>query len=204
MGWFPIAAVLVSSCALILWHYSIVDFPWLVDQLLATISSAEEREQTAEFLSKNMMIVSSLASALVSYSAIVVILGGYLMIASKVLAHGISFGKGLALAAWSSIPHLLLFPLGAIQVLLASSGRIGVSALNPISLNQLFFRFDMAHPLAILMDSVSLTTIWGIFLLVIGFEVWANVKRSTAILVVVVPHLVVYGPWFIYGMSKIE
>jgi hypothetical protein len=201
--WFPTIAVLASSCALMLWFYQIVDFPWFVDQIVMSIGSAEEREQAAEFMSKKMMMMSSLGSVLIGYPIILILSGIYLMVTSKFLSHGIPFSKGFALAAWSSIPSLLLFPLGAMQILLTSSGQLGFSELNPLSLNQLFFHYDNAHPLASLMDSLSLTSFWGIFLLTLGFEAWAKVKRSTAIFVVLIPHVLIYGFWYIYGMSKL-
>ena len=50
-------------------------------------------------------------------------------------------------------------------------------------------------------DTVGI--VGGIVLLVIGFKTWAKVNRSTAILVVVVPHVAVYGLWLVYGMSKL-
>lgn len=202
-GWFPMIVLMASTSALMLWYFSIVDFAWLLDQMLTMMKTAEEREAAAKFMSKTTMQVSSLISGLVMLPLFSAILGVYLMIVSKALSHGISFGKGFALAAWSSVPGILLFPLGAMQILMASSGQLSFSDLNPVSLNQLLFHYDMAHPLTTLLDTLNLTTFWSIFLLVIGFEVWAKVKRSTAILVVIVPFVLVYGGWFAYGMSKL-
>jgi hypothetical protein len=202
MAWFPLIAITMSSCALILWYYSIVDFSWLVDQMLANVNSAEDREKSAEFLSKQMMVASSIGGILIGYPIICVILSTYLVITSKAASSGISFGKGFALVAWANVPNFLLFLLGGMQILLNSSGKIGLSELNPVSLNQLFFQFNVEHPLAGVMDSLSLTTLWSMFLLVIGFEIWANVRRSTAILIILLPHIIVYGLWLGYGVSK--
>ncbi|MFC5459893.1 YIP1 family protein [Massilia niabensis] len=201
-GWFPTILLMVSTAALTLWYFSMVDFAWLLDQMLA-IMKPEEREQAAKFMSRNMMQISSLVSSLLMLPLFFALLGVYLMIVSKALSHGISFGKGFALAAWSSVPAILLFPLGAMQILMASGGQLSFSELNPVSLNQLLFHYDMTHPLSTLMDTLNLTTFWNIFLLVIGFQVWAKVKRSTAILVVLVPFALIYGGWFAYGMSKV-
>ena len=201
-GWFPTLALMISTAALTLWYFSIVDFAWLLDQMLA-VMKPDEREQAAKFMSRNMMQISSLVSSLLMLPLFFAMLGVYLMIVSKALSHGISFGKGFALAAWSSVPAILLFPLGAMQILMASSGQLSFSELNPVSLNQLVFHYDMTHPLSTLMDTLNLTTFWNIFLLVIGFQVWAKVKRSTAIMVVLVPFVLLYGGWFMYGMSKL-
>jgi hypothetical protein len=202
-GWIPMLILMMTSCVLTLWYFSIVDFSWFIDQMLAVITSSAEREHAERMMSKNFMMTTSLVSSLLVFPFYFVIIGIYLMIAAKALAHDLSFGKGFALAAWSSVPGILLFPLGAMQILLASSGQLGFSELNPVSLNQLLFHYDMAHPLATLMDLIGVTSIWSLVLLVIGFEVWAKVKRSTAVLVVLIPHLLVYGAWFAYAMSKV-
>lgn len=202
-GWFPMIVLMASTCLVMLWYFSMVDFSWLLDQMLAGIQSADEREKAAQFMSKNTMLVSTLAGTLLGFPVFFVITGVYLMIASKALSHGISFGKGFALATWSSVPGILTSLLGVMQILMASSGQLSFSELNPVSLNQLFFHYDMAHPLAGLMDGLNLTTFWSMFLLMIGFEVWAKVKRPTAILVVLVPYVLVYGAMFAYGMSKV-
>lgn len=202
-AWFPLLVLIASTCILMFWYYATVDFPWLLDQMLATMKSPEEREAAAKVLSKTMMQVSSVGSAVVGYPLIMAVTGVYLMLVSKALSRGMSFGKGFALAVWSSVPAFLLFPLGALQIMLASSGQLDYSSLNPISLNQLLLHYDMAHPLASLMDMISPLTLWSMFLLVIGFETWAKVKRSTAIVVVAIPYLLVYGLWFAYGMSKL-
>lgn len=202
-GWFPALVLIASTCAVMFWYYSMVDFAWLLDQMLSTMKSAEEREAAAKVMSKTMMQVSTLGSTALGYPLVFAVTGVYLMLVSKALSRGISFGKGFALAAWSSVPAILLLPLGAMQILMASSGQLSYSALNPVSLNQLLFHYDIAHPLASLMDTVSLMTFWTMFLLMIGFETWAKVKRSTAILVVLIPYLLVYGLWFAYGLSQL-
>ncbi|QOL50685.1 YIP1 family protein [Massilia litorea] len=202
-GWFPLVILMVTTGVLMFWYFSTVDFSWLLDQMLAGMKSAEQREQAAKVMSKNMMLGSTLGTTLIGLPLFFVVMGVYLMIVSKSLSHGMSFSKSFALAAWSGVPSVLLFPLGAMQILMASNGQLGMSELNPISLNSLLFHYDMAHPLSGLMDGLSLTTFWSMFLLVIGFQTWAKVKRSTAIMVVLIPHVLVYGALFAYGMSKL-
>jgi hypothetical protein len=202
-GWFPMVLLMASTMALMFWYFSVVDFDWLLEQMFAGLPSAEEREQAKKFMSKNVLMGSMLGSTLIGLPLIFAVFGLYLMIVSKALSHGISFGKGFAIATWSSVPAVLLLPLGAMQILLASSGQFEFSHLNPLSLNQLVFHYDMAHPLAGVMDALSLTTVWSTVLTVLGFETWAKVKRSTALLVVLVPTVLVYGGWFAYGLSQV-
>ena len=195
-SWFPTLVLIVCMLAVMGWYFSMVDFPWLADQMASAMKTAEERDMFAKTMSKTLLQVSTLVSLLFIYPLMFAITGVYLMIASKMISHGITFGKGFALAAWASIPGILLLPLGAMQIMLNPAGQFGFSELNPVSLNQLVFHYDMAHPLVSLMDSLSLFTFWSMFLTVIGFEVWAKVKRSTAIKVVVLPYVIIFAGWY--------
>lgn len=195
-AWFPTLVLIICMLAVMGWYFSTVDFPWLADQMASAMKTAEERDAFAKTMSKTLLQVSTLVSVVFMYPLIFAIMGVYFMAVSKMISHGITFGKGFALAAWSSIPSILLLPLGAMQIMLNPAGQLGFSELNPLSLNQLVFHYDLAHPLASLMDSLSVFTFWSMFLLVIGFEVWAKVKRSTAVKVVVLPYLIVFAGWY--------
>ena len=126
----------------------------------------------------------------------------YLLIVSKVRNSPFTFGQGFSLAVWSAVPMLILFPLGAMQILLASNNQMAFESLNPLSLNQLFFQYQAGNPLAGILESVSLLMLWNIFLLVIGYQAWAKVKRATAVKIVVAPYIVIYGLWLAYALSK--
>jgi len=201
-GWLPMLALMATSGALTVWYFSVVDFPWLMDQMFAALKSAAERERAAAVVSKNFLLVSSSISTVVVFPLFFAIMGGYLLVVSKALSHGLTFGKCFALAAWANVPTMLLLPLGAMQILLASSGQLALSELNPVSLNQLLFHYGMANPYATLLDTVSVTSVWSAVLLVIGFETWAQVKRVTAILVVLIPMLLIYGAWLAFAVSR--
>lgn len=202
-GWFPMLVLMISTSALMYWYFSVVDFAWLLEQMLASAPSAEEREAARQFMSKGFMQTSAIGGALLAVPFMFAIMGLYLMLVSKSMAQGLSFGRGFALAAWSSVPAILTVPLGAMQILMAPSGQLTFSALNPLSLNQLFFHYDMAHPLTGFLDGFSLFTVWSTVLMIIGFEVWAKVQRATALKVVLIPTVLVYGAWLAYGLSQL-
>lgn len=201
-AWIPLLLLIVSMVALMFWYFAAVDFAWLSDQVVAGMKTAEEREQAAKFMSKSVMQMSTIGGTVVAFPLMFAIMGAYLMLVSKSMSNGLSFGKGFALAVWSSVPSLLLLPLGAMQIMLSSSGQLGFSDLNPLSLNQLLFHYEVTHPLAGIMDSLNLTTFWSIFLTVIGYEVWAKASRATALKVVLIPYVTIYGLWIAYAMSQ--
>ena len=201
-AWLPLILLMLTTGALMVWYFNTVDFAWLMDQMFSTIKDPAAREKAARMMSRQAMQISGLGGALIGLPVVFALIGVYLMFVGKMYSKEFTFGKGFALAAWSSIPSLLALPLGAMQIMLSSSGQMGFSDLNPLSLNTLFFHYPMGHPAGSLCDSVSVISIWSAVLMVIGFQVWAKVSRSAAVKVVAIPYAVIYGGWLAYALIK--
>jgi hypothetical protein len=199
--WLPMVLLVAAAAVLMTWYFSVVDFAWFLDQVLATVSAAE-REQMKSMMGRGFFQISSTFGAVVAYPFLFAVAGLYFMIIGKFINKDISFETGLALSAWSSIPGLLNLPMGIVAILMSSGGQISFSELNPLSLNQLIFNVDMAHPMAGLYDSINLTSIWTAVLTVIGFQAWTKATLASALKVVLSPYVVIYGIWFAYAMSK--
>jgi len=200
-AWLPLVLLMVAMTALFSWYFSVVDFAWFMDQMLAAMKPAE-RDMAKSMMSKTMMQTSTLVSGVVSYPVVCAVGGLYFMLVGKFINQHVSFGTGFALSAWASVPALLTLPLGAVAITLASGGQLGFSELNPLSVNQLFFQYDMAHPMAGILDSLNATSLWSVFLTIIGFQVWTKVSQSTALKVVLIPFVTIYAIWFAFAMSK--
>lgn len=202
-AWLPLVLVTLCTCALYLWYFSVVDFAWLSEQMLATIADAEKRAQAENVVSKGMMKGTTMATVIVTLPLFAALAGLYFAIVGKVRNDNFEFGKGFALSLWSSVPGVLLLVLGGMQILLNAGGQFDPSHLNPVSLNQLLFHVNMQNPWAGFLDSISVLSIWSIVLNVIGYQVWAKVSRSTALKVVLAPYVVVYVGWALINlMSK--
>ncbi len=200
-AWLPLALLIITMAALFSWYFSVVDFAWVMDQMLATMKPAE-REVAKSMMTKTMMQTTTMLSGIISYPVVCAVSGLYFMFAGKFINKSVSFGDGFALSAWASVPGLLMLPMGAIAIAMGSGGQVSFSELNPLSVNQLFFQYEMAHPMAGVLDSIGLTSLWSVFLAVIGFQVWAKVAQSTAWKVVLIPYITIYALWFAFSMSK--
>ena len=192
-GWLPLVLLMASSIILLMWYFNVVDISWLVEQ--------DIREQANQVMSKGMLQGTTLGGMLIMLPLVTAIVGLYFMLVAKFMSKEFNFGKGFALSAWSSVPGLLLFPLGAIQILMSSNNQLRLSELNPLSVNQLFFHYEMSNPLAGPLDLIDVTIVWSIVLMVIGFQAWAKVSRTKALLVVLIPYLVVFCAWFSFAMA---
>ena len=200
--WLPLLLTIGLSAALLFYYYAVVDFEWVKERMLATITDPAQREQSMSMMTKPMIMAGSMSGALLGIPIMCAIIGVYFMIAGKITSTEFSFGQGFALAAWSSVPMIITTVLGLMQVMLSSTGKVEFGDLNPLTLNQLFFHIEMGKPWAALLESISLSTIWQIILLVVGFQVWAKVSRATALKVTLVPYVVIYGIWIAYSMMS--
>ena len=201
-AWLPLVLLVMSITVLMFWYFSVVDFSWLADQMFAAIKDATRREQAKAVMSKSMMQTTTVISSLLTYPAICALGGVYFMIVGKSTNKDVSFGTGFALSAWAYVPALLMLPLGAVAIAMASGGQLGFSELNPLSVNQLFFHHEMTHPMAGVLDSINVISLWTMFLLVTGYQVWAKASRSAALKVVLIPYAIVYTAWFAYALSQ--
>lgn len=202
-SWLPLVLLFASTISMMLWYYNVVDFAWLQEQMLAEIKSDAEREQAKSFLGKGTLQAMGVGGIVVGVPIVCALSALYLMLAAKVVKKPLSFGAGFSLSLWSSVPGLLLLPLGAMQIMLSDNAQISYSALNPLSVNQLFFQYDMMHPMASLLDTLSVTTVWSIVLMIIGFQTWAKTSRATAATVVLAPTILIFGLWLAFAMSRV-
>lgn len=202
--WVPLVLLLLSAVVLASWYYQFVDYAWLQERFLSVVTDPEAREKQREMggMSVGTLTGITIVGVIVAYLVGFALVALYLLIVSKVRNSPFSFGQGFSLAVWASVPNLLLLVLGAMQIMLASSNQISFESLNPLTLNQLFFHHDVTHPMAGLLEGVSVLMLWNMFLLVIGYQAWAKVKRSTAAAIVITPYVVVYGLWLAYAMSR--
>lgn len=202
--WLPVALVASVSALLLLWYFlGFVNYAWFQDHMLASVSDPAEREQAAKMgMGQQTMGILSAVSAVVGVVMSYAIGALYLLIVAKVKNQNFGFRQGYSLFAWASVPNLLLLPLGAMQILLAANGQMPLEALNPTTLNQLLFHYEASHPLAGLLETISVPMIWGTVLVVIGYQSWTGVSRATALRVVLTPYVVVYGLWLAYALSK--
>lgn len=202
--WLPLVLILACSSALAYWYFQFVDFAWFQERMISAISDPAVREKQREMgMSQTTMSALAVGGSIFAMLMAFAITGVYFAIVGKVRNNDFGFAKGFSLAAWAGVPYLLLFPLGAMQIMLASTNQISFESLNPLTLNQLVFHFDnITHPMAGFLEAISVTMVWSLFLMVTGYQVWSKSSLATALKVVLPPYIVIYGIWFAYAMSK--
>jgi hypothetical protein len=203
MVWLPLALAMLGSSIIILWYFQSVDFSWLLDRMTGAMHNPEAGEKAKQFMTKSTMQTSSIAGTVIGIPFMYSVHAMYFLVVAKIMKLDFGFTKWFSFIAWASVPGLLVLPLGAMQILMAQNGQLGLDQLNPVSLNQLFFHIEMGRPWASLLDSVNVTSIWSAVLMVVGFQVWSKASRNKAILIVALPYAVIYAIWIVIAlMSK--
>lgn len=201
--WLALALLIGSGVVLSLWYFQFVDFAWMQESILAQIEDVRVRDKQREMgMSLGTMSTFAVVGAVVGYLIAFTIGAIYYLIVSKVRNVEFSFGKGFALSVWGSVPMLLLFPIGAMTLLLSSTNQIPFEALNPLSLNELLFHYETGHPMAGVLNALSIPMFWGIYVTIVGYEVWGKATRTVATLTVMAPTVLIYGGWLAWAMSK--
>lgn len=203
MVWFPLFLTMLCTTLIVLWYFQTVDFSWMQDRMTATMPDPAVREKAQQFMTKSTMQISSAAGALIGIPILYSLMAVYFLIIAKIMKLEFGFTKWFSFVAWASVPGLLALPLGAMQILMAHNGQLGLDQLNPVTLNQLFFHIEMGRPWASLLESVNVGSVWTAVLMVVGFQVWSKASRTKAILTVALPYAVIYGIWIVVSlMSK--
>ena len=195
-AWLPFLALILLSVAIMYWWVTTVDFGWLRDHVLSTQGAAkpEQRAALERFLTPASMLWSSGIGALVGTLAALAVSALYYLVASKVMRVAIGYGKWFGFSVWTSVPRLLTLPLSALQII-RSHGRLAPEDLNIVSLNYLLFHLPLSHPWAVLAGSLDLSTLWSVFLAVIGLEAWTRRSTAACLTVALLPYVVVYALW---------
>ena len=200
MVWLPLLLLVFGTAAIQAWYYQAVDFAWLQDLLLSANADIDpaQREAARGFMSRGVLMGSAVIGTIIIIPLILAISAVYYLLAAKVIGNELGFGKWFAFVTWTSVPTLLMLPASAVQILLNSDGQLPPDAMNPLSLNQLFFHLPMGHPWAGLLNALNVLTIWSIVVAVIGYRRWTGKGLGTSVFIVLLPYLLVFGGWALF------
>jgi hypothetical protein len=205
--WFPL--ILIISCWIIFWnwYYSAVDFPWVLNQIIANelaTKPVEQHEAISASISNfkpGALIIISVVTILVIMFGVTLGMGVYLTIVSAVLDDKYRFKSWFSFALWSFVPSLIAIVAMIINFSLAKDGRVGPSELNPLNFNNLLFRYGPAHPLKSMLDGLDLTVLWSWALMVIGYRNWTKRSWTQSALIILVPWVLLYGTWIVVKLT---
>lgn len=194
--WMPLLLIILPTLAVFYWYFSVIDFSWFLERSLSAQAAMkpDARQALERFMTHDRLMITSLGGALLGMPIAFALFAIYYLIASKVLGIVIPYTKWFSFSVWVSVPGILSIPLMALQVA-SGHGQVALEDLNMLSLNFLIGHLSINNPWAGLLNSLSVTTFWTMFLTFIGFRVWTGRRVFTCTVVSVVPYAVIYGVW---------
>jgi hypothetical protein len=177
----PMWLIVLCTVGLVFWFYSVVDLQWIVDQQMqANPNSARmteaQREAAARFMTRGFLISAALVSTVVFIYVIRLLEALYYRIGGRATGHARSYRQWFAFAWWTSTPGLIGILPSIITLAFSKNGQIDPAALQPLSLNALFFHLQPADPGYQVLSQVSVLVLASLALTVFGVRVWS--KRS--------------------------
>lgn len=199
----PALLVTVATTLAACLYFFQVDPDWFANYQLAAAGSemsAAEIEQAKQFMpgARTLGYVSALTTP-VMFVLVYVLLALYYLLAGKVGGNSVSFLQGLSLATWSSVPMVL----GAVVALVGvstGSHQASFESHQLLNVDPLFVQLPLDHDWAMLARSFSLLNFWAWFLAALGWKTWFRTGWGTALFVVMLPSVVIYGAMALFAL----
>jgi hypothetical protein len=199
----PALIVTVLSVLSACLYFFNVDPDWFANHQLAAAAgemSAAEIEQAKNFMpgARTLGYISAVTTPLM-LGVVYAIFAAYYMLAGKVAGHPVSFRHGLALTAWSTMPMLLAAVVSIVGIY-TSSNQASYESMQLLNIDPLFVQLPMDHDWSMLARSFNLINLWVWFLAALGWKTWFRTGWGSALFVVTLPSLVIYGVMALFAL----
>src|SRR5688572_10360107 len=141
----PLLVLVISNTALTLGYFSVVDLAWVADQALrqsgaaASLTEEEMRRLVSTANSqREMRAAVGAAGTALGLTLLVTVSAAYFLFATRLTGVQRSFRHWFSLCSWCSIPSAVAVIPAAILLITANSDQISQTALQPLSINELF------------------------------------------------------------------
>ena len=200
--WFPLLVLSLVSAGMLYWYFQTVDFPWLLDQMIAAQPDmkADAKEVFLKMMSRTMMTWSSVVVVLVGVPLMAAVGAAYLTICAKMIGSELRFEKWFAFAAWAMMPSLIGTLLMGVQIA-SSNGQVTPEGLDMLSVNYLFAHQDHLSSWGKFFDKLSMTSFWTIFVSFVGLRTWTDRSTATCATIAALPYVVIFGGWAAYLLA---
>jgi hypothetical protein len=195
-----IAATTAAACL----YFFQVDPEWFANYQFAAAGSemtAAEIEQAKKIMpgARTLGIISAITTPIM-FALVFSITALYYLLAGKVTGKPVTFRHGLALATWASVPTVLGAVVAIVGLYTSSSNQMSFESLQMLNVDPLFVQLPLDHDWAMLARSFSLLNIWVWFLAALGWKTWFRTGWGSALFVVLLPYLVIYGAMALFAL----
>jgi hypothetical protein len=205
--WWPLLVLGIASGALAFWYTSVVDLEWLVHQQMSSSSFGANMTEdeiarmarTAADQQGFRAVLAGCANAL-GVGVGMLISALYFLLAGKVTGVERSFRHWFSLSCWVSLPTALGVIAAAFVLLSASSAQIPQQALQPLSLNELFFHREPGQTGSVMLSYISVLNFVTLYLGTVAVRLWSGRTWLFSFLFNALPWIVAFGIWALFAL----
>ena len=197
--WWPLLITLLLATGMMVYYYSWVDFPWLVEETIRQIpaeSRAESSEAIRKFMSADTSTWTTVVAIVIITFIIYTIQSTYLHLANKLITGAeIGFGKWFSFSVWTGFVGVFGVLAAFATIFMADSNQLSTQELQVLSLNSLLIHANPGDPLFTWASTLTLINFWTLFLMSIGYARWTGADIVKSTIIAVLPWAVIFGVW---------
>lgn len=201
---FPLALIMISTMLVMFWYFTIVDFDWYIDDALSGANFSEEQleagREAMQSMSQNTFRMLGVFGGAFGLFIVYVLQAGYLGLASALNGDRYKFSHWFSLIIWTGLPYLLSIVGMIVNILLNSNGQLSAYDLDPLTLANLGMQSSNGS-LTTIFNSLNLTMIWSMTLVVMAYKQWLNSSLVKALAIVLAPYLLILSVWAYFAFT---
>ena len=194
----PLSMVMLSGLAATGYYFSFsgLDMAWWVDDTLRQANIEPSELDTARDamggMTRGMLFGFGAISTVLFSFLLALVQAMYMSLAAAIMGSVYKFKHWMALASWTSLPYVIGAIAMVVNIALHPSGQLSSYDLDPTSLAALGLTLAGTSFEAIA-KSVTLTLLWAVGLLILGFSQWLQISLSKSAAIITTPYLLVFG-----------
>jgi len=197
--WWPLLISMLLASGMMIYYYSWVDFPWLIDETIRQVP-AENRAESADAIRKFMSVGTSTWTTVVAIVVMSLIIytvqATYLHLANKLTSGAeIGFGQWFSFSVWTAFVGVFGALAAFVVILMADSNQLATQDLQVLSMNSLLLHASAGDRLFTWASSLTLINFWTLFLISIGYARWTGDTIVKSSIIAVLPYVLIFGIW---------
>lgn len=199
--WVPLLGALIVGTTFWIFYYNAVDFDWLqatlADDLIRSGRvAAEELESVDAFLSRGILMWTTIISFLLLTPAVYLAHAFYYFIVANLLGHkNQGFGDWFNFVCWAYLPAAFVYIVMTVAFFMGEEGRVSVQALDMTSINFLFLDLPPESAYRTVASTISVLYVWVVALMTLGFAMWTERSWAASAVIALLPMVLVFGGW---------
>ena len=197
--WWPLLITMLLASGMMVYYFSWVDFPWLVEETIRQVppeNRAESADAIRSFMKPGTSTWTTVAAIVIFTFVIYLLQSVYLHLANKLITGAeIGFGQWFSFSVWTAFVGIFGVFAALMVIFMNDTNQLSQQSLQVLSLNSLLIHAAPGDPWFTWGSSLTLLHFWTLFLMSIGFARWTGASMVKSTIIAVLPWVLIFGIW---------